>query len=103
MAATKVSYKGTYVDTHQEFVCDTVEDIANLPTQFTVGDTCPMGSKALVISDGSEWRLNSQGKWVKLPNNNGSGGSSGGGSIDNDNIATDEEIEEMLDEVFPND
>lgn len=66
MAINKKTYKGTYVDNLQEFVCDARSDIDNLPTQLTEGDKCPFGSTAFVIEDSSVWMLNSEGKWSEI-------------------------------------
>lgn len=49
-----------------EFLCDTEEDVANLPTQNStgaVGKFCAAGSMAL-IADGHAMKvLNNQGEW----------------------------------------
>lgn len=66
MAINKKTYKGTYVDNLQEFVCDTRADIENLPTQFTDVDKCPFGSTAFVIEDSTVWMLNSEGRWIEI-------------------------------------
>lgn len=43
----------------KELVCDTPEDIDNLPT-------CAMGSTCLVISTAEVYMINSEKVWVKL-------------------------------------
>ena len=44
----------------KEFVCDTVDDIQDLPI-----DVKP-GSAAFVISTGTVYMINSQGEWVEV-------------------------------------
>lgn len=84
--------KGVYADSHQEFICDYLSDAANLPVS-----RCVTGSTAFVIDGGIRLILNSKGKWVQFAS---SGSSSGGGTIDESNIATDEEVDDMLNDVF---
>lgn len=43
----------------KEFVCDTNEDLKNLPD-------CDMGSSAIVIEPSSVYLKNSQGEWIKI-------------------------------------
>ena len=43
----------------KEFVCDTPEDLKNLPL-------CAMGSVAIVISTAEVYMFNSKKEWVKL-------------------------------------
>ena len=43
-----------------EYVCDTPEDIVDLPLN------CSMGSTALVISTGQIYMRNSEGEWILL-------------------------------------
>lgn len=43
----------------REFVCDTEEDIVNLPA-------CCIGSAALIISTGDIYVVNANGEWVKF-------------------------------------
>lgn len=43
----------------KELVCDTAEDIKNLPV-------CAMGSICLVIATGEVYMINSEKEWVKL-------------------------------------
>jgi hypothetical protein len=43
----------------KEFVCDTPEDLKDLPS-------CSMGSVAIVISTAEIFMLNSKKEWVKL-------------------------------------
>lgn len=58
----------------KEFIIDSAEDIANLPTNIP---KIRVGSTALVISSGDLYILNSAGKWVLLGSSSGSGGSEG--------------------------
>lgn len=96
MSIHKSICTGVYVDNHQEFICDERSDILLLPTQITTKDKCPTGSKAFVIDDCSKWILNSKGVWKEIIIENSS-------SIDGEiNIATDSEINSMLDDVFSN-
>lgn len=66
MSIVKKTYKGTNIDCHQEFVCDTRADIDNLPTQNTKGNKCPTGSTAFVIEGSTVWMLNSEGVWKEI-------------------------------------
>lgn len=88
--------KGVYPDNHEEFICDYLSDIPKLPT---VG--CVPGSEAFVIEDSSNLMLNNAKVWKKIIKTTSSGSSGGGsGTVTESNIATDEEIEDMLNEVF---
>lgn len=51
---------GKEVKELREFVCDTDQDIATLPTD------CAPGSTAIVIENGSVYMMNSKGEWVSL-------------------------------------
>lgn len=44
----------------QEFVCDTIEDLDNLPIDAKIGST------AFIISTSSLYMINSQGEWVEI-------------------------------------
>lgn len=66
MAINKMSYKGTYINNHQEFTCDYRSDIEDLPTQYTDNNRCVTGSTAFVIDDSSVWMLNSNGEWIEI-------------------------------------
>lgn len=88
--------KGVYPDNHEEFICDYLSDVAKLPTTG-----CIPGSEAFVIEDSSSLMLNNAKVWKKITKAvSGGGSSSGGCTIDESYIATDEEIEDMLNEVF---
>lgn len=45
----------------QEFVCDTLEDIKDLPQNGAAP-----GSAAIVISTGAIYMMNSEGEWVEV-------------------------------------
>lgn len=53
-----------------EFICDSKDDISDLPTnkhKSNLGQiklTCAIGSKATVIEDGSTYILNNQNNWT---------------------------------------
>lgn len=54
---------------HQEFVCDTVADIDDLPTATKKADgwiLAEVGSLALVIEDSSVYMLGNDKKWHKI-------------------------------------
>lgn len=57
----------------QTFICDTNDDVANLPTD------CPAGSRAIVAQNGDLYLLDSTGAWNPMPR---SGGGGGGGDDD---------------------
>lgn len=87
---------GVYMKNIHEYRCDYKTDIDSLPTQTTRPNKCATGSVAFVIEDSSKWMLNGEGKWTKITASN-TGGSSSGIDLD---IATDEEVDTMLDDVF---
>ena len=88
--------KGVYPDNHEEFICDYISDITKLPT---IG--CVPGSEAFVIENSSTLMLNNAKVWKQITKATSGSSSSGGGStVDESKIATDEEIENMLDDVF---
>ena len=66
MAFHKTTYKGMHLDCHQEFVCDTRNDISSLPSLDGEHDRCPFGSTAFVIEDSSLWMLDSFGFWKEI-------------------------------------
>lgn len=81
------------------FFADAESDIALLPTttaKNSWSSTVPFGSSCILVDgDGSVFRLDSTDKWVKQ-----AGGGSGGGGGSDFKIATDEEVQNMLDEIF---
>ena len=66
MAFVTLKRTGHWINNQNEYLCDTSTDIESLPT-LTSDPPAEFGSKAKVISDGSEWILNSQGIWKKQP------------------------------------
>ena len=58
MAWIKIMYGNTIVAPISTFVCDTVGDIDNLPTNVV------FGSKAEVIAEQLIYKLNSSGTWT---------------------------------------
>ena len=54
-----IAHDGGSVYGINEYVCDTPEDISNLPP-------CDMGSMCLVISTGDLYIMNSKKAWVKI-------------------------------------
>ena len=69
MAVHKKVSTGDYVDNHAEFICDSREDIANLPTQNSIEGACSPGSTALVVGENGEFSvfiLNNKGNWVEV-------------------------------------
>lgn len=54
------SQNGDVVYDIKEFVCDTPDDIANLPQAAGMGSTC------VVISTSEVYMMNSKGEWVKI-------------------------------------
>ena len=75
MAYKRNIYRGQYTDGNEEYICDTVADISSLPTNGAQGST------ANVIADGSVYKLNSAGLWVRQPAGGGSGGGGSGGTV----------------------
>ena len=65
----------------KEFIIDSAEDVANLPTNIP---KIRVGSTALVISSGDLYMLNGNGKWVLL---GGSGSSEEpGGNLESNKL-----------------
>ena len=65
----KVMKQGTGYGKYKkmEFLCDTAEDVANLPTDCdtgTCGKLCAAGSTALIADTKEIKVLNTQGEWV---------------------------------------
>lgn len=54
------SQNGDVVYDVKEYVCDTPEDIPNLPQH------CGMGSTCIVISTSEVYMMNSERKWIKI-------------------------------------
>ena len=54
-----IAHDGDVVYGVNEYVCDTIEDLASLPP-------CGMGSTAIVISTSEVYMRNGKGEWVKI-------------------------------------
>ena len=67
----------------QTFICDTDDDVANLPPN------APAGSRAIVAKNGNLYLLDTQGNWNPMPSNGGGGG--GGSDVIINPIITGEE------------
>lgn len=72
---TRICYgKRDMLYNYSEFVCDTVDDIENLPTTRKKGidkATCSVGSKVLVIETKETYILNNSDVWVLYNGNIG--------------------------------
>lgn len=82
--------------THREFIMDgddEAQDLAELPGL----ELCARGSLAQHIKTGNWFILNSAGEWVPYPVPASGSGGGGGSDI---KIATDEEVDEMLGDIF---
>lgn len=70
MAVSTYYYKDNPVRSYRSFLCDTINDIEDLPTKTKGTIDCPKGtatgSQAFVIEDGSLWILNNQNIWTKI-------------------------------------
>lgn len=63
ISSNGVYYKGSNGE-HQEFLCDTAADVANLPMGGAPNQPCP-GSTAYVIETGETYILSNALIWVK--------------------------------------
>lgn len=80
--------------------CSSTSDIANLLKKYP---QAAAGSICFCDEDSCRYRLNTdKTEWKKMTSSNvsGGGGSSGGSDIDDDMIASDAEVNEMLGEIF---
>lgn len=93
----------------RSYVCDYLSDIDKLPRYGVEGEPqgndsfhkpCAYGSACLCLEDGgSKWILGKDtNKWQKLNKSISGGGS--GGTIDESMIATNDEVDAMLDDIF---
>ena len=62
----------------KDYIVDNISDLADLPTNL---DKIKVGSQAFVIQTSERYMLNSQGIWVKVNLETGSGG--GSQTVDN--------------------
>lgn len=98
------------ISNYRYFICDYLSDIKKLPTFKTAGEPqdndtisagpCSYGSCCLCLEDSSKWILGkATNEWKKINVSTSGGGSSGGGVPDLD-IATEDEVDDVLDDVF---
>lgn len=72
MAYSIYYHKDYPVDEHRTFLCDTIDDVQDLPTQETKTDMYPLGtptgSIAIVTSDNGAlvFILNNAGEWKQM-------------------------------------
>ena len=90
-----------YATRYCVFYIDGQSDIESLPTSLTGGKgdltlsaPCSIGSMAR-DKDGKQYTLSGNNEWVPTPSSSG-----GGGGIDDSDIATVEEVTDMLNEVL---
>lgn len=88
----EVTRSGSALLNYTEYVVETESDLQKLPADEK---SVAIGSKAF-LADGTTYRFfgNSK-KWVKTKESG-----QGSGSIDPDETATDDEVEEMIDDIF---
>lgn len=55
------SHEGEVTYNTKEWICDTPEDLDNLPS-----GSMAMGSTAFIISSSELFMLNSEGEWIKI-------------------------------------
>lgn len=101
------------ISNYRLYHCDYLSDISKLPRfgiegekqedDSTASYPCAYGSKCICLENGgSEWVLGkSTNEWHQMNTVGSSGGSSGNDGTDID-VATDEEVDNMLDDVFGN-
>lgn len=90
----------------KEYICDYLSDLSKLPTSETKGsqqddssvvnNNCSVGSEAYVIENSSRYILGNDNKWHLKKASSGSDS----GEITESNVATDEEVDAMLHDVF---
>lgn len=87
------------------FYIDNSSDIPFLPTseksgkgELSLSTPCSVGSIARDAS-GKRYTLNEYNQWVVFSTSSSSGGSGSSGEIDVE-VATDKEVDDMLDDVF---
>lgn len=88
-----VGGKNNYSD-KMEFICETDADVADLPTN------CSPTSRARVIESGRNLVLNSEKKWKDYIPTSSEGGSTGSGSSVEVEVATDEDVAQLTNDVF---
>lgn len=55
------SHEGEVTYNTREWICDTPEDLQNLPS-----DSTAMGSTAFIISTSELYMLNGEGRWIRV-------------------------------------
>ena len=95
MASSVTSTSGVVEYGVKNYVLDSKQDLDKLRT------TDKMGSTAYIITDQKWYILSGEKKWEPYSPCSGGGSSGGGGDVDPDlDIATQEEVDEMIDDVF---
>ena len=98
---------------YRYFICDYISDIKKLPKFGIEGEKqeddtisslpCSYGSVCLCLEDSSKWILSkATNEWKSVNISGGNSGSSSGssGDINPKDIATDTEVDEVLDSIF---
>lgn len=95
----KTSYSRFYIDDYEK-------DAPNLPTSHHRGKgdlelvpTCSIGSTA-IDSQGNHYMLNGNDEWVRITSSTSGNTGNGGGDGMNLDFATDQDILNMLEDVF---
>lgn len=89
----EVSRGGSVQLKYTEYVVESESDLQKLPADEKL---IAIGSKAF-MADGSAYTFfGNLKKWVKIKDPEQGGGS----SIDPDDVATDDEVEELIDDIF---
>lgn len=92
------------------FFVDGKGDLENLPTSkqngkgdLSLSSPCCVGSVAR-CADGKKYILNGSDAWTEYKGSDvggtGGGGGIGGGGVDDADIATDEDVQNMIEDVF---
>lgn len=58
-----------YADNYYEFICDSADDIENLPTASK--DVCAGSIAEVLSSTPKQYRMNTEGEWVAMPEDKG--------------------------------
>lgn len=76
---------------NRAFICDDESDLNNI-------ENPEFGMRAYVIHSKKKWMTDSSGRWYEMGTSS-SGGGSGGGD-ETYNVATTDEVNELLDSIF---
>lgn len=76
---------------NRAFICDDESDLNNI-------ENPEFGMRAYVIHSKKKWMADSSGRWYEMGTSS-SGGGSGGGD-ETYNVATTDEVNELLDSIF---